>query len=172
MEIFDVLHAEHLQLLENLEALSEADGPERQMLLETVADELSAHTVAEDEVLYDRLGTTTEMRPLILEAKQEHHVAGLLLQELLELDDDDERFGGKVKVLRELIEHHIQEEEDEMFDEARHFIGEAAESLAGEFLSAKDRIAGLTALERLIAADEKNEHKQLPQADVGEAASP
>ncbi len=160
MEIYDVLHAEHRQLLENLEELVDAEGAHRRQLLEMVADEMSAHGAAEDQVLYDRLATNAHMHALILEAKQEHHVVGLLLTELLALDVDDERFAGKVKILRELIDAHIEGEEEDMFEEARRLTGLAAESLAGEYLNAREHVAELTPLARLAAVDRKNEQKQ------------
>ncbi|MDP2343812.1 MAG: hemerythrin domain-containing protein [Deltaproteobacteria bacterium] len=169
MEIYDVLHADHRQILETLEELEEATGEQRSKLLALVADELTLHTVAEDEVLYDRLATNPHMRALILEAKQEHHVVGVLLKELLALDADDERFFGKIKVLTEVLESHIEEEEEDLFDEARRLLGPAGEGLAAEFLSAKERYVDVTPLDRIAMSDKKNEQKQpttSPEATV------
>ena len=55
----------------------------------------------------------------MLEGYQEHHVADIVLQELQQLPPSDERWGAKLKVLKENIEHHIEEEEGEMLSTAR-----------------------------------------------------
>jgi hemerythrin-like domain-containing protein len=55
----------------------------------------------------------------VLEGYQEHHVADLIVKELHGLAKDDERWGAKFKVLKENIEHHIEEEEGQMFRTAR-----------------------------------------------------
>jgi hemerythrin-like domain-containing protein len=55
----------------------------------------------------------------VLEGYQEHHVADVIVLELHTLAKDDEKWGAKFKVLKESLEHHIQEEEGEMFPTAR-----------------------------------------------------
>jgi hypothetical protein len=55
----------------------------------------------------------------VLEGYQEHHIADVLTRELHALATDDERWGAKFKVLKESLEHHIQEEEGDMFRKAR-----------------------------------------------------
>ena len=77
------------------------------------------HELIEEKVLYPALASTKQARPIVLEGSQEHHVADVLLKELHRMPKTDERWGAKLKVLQEGIEHHIQEEERKMFPIAR-----------------------------------------------------
>jgi hypothetical protein len=70
-------------------------------------------------VLYPALQSHPQARDIVLEGFEEHHVADLIVNELHEVATDDEQWGAKFKVLKENIEHHIQEEEGEMFRAAR-----------------------------------------------------
>jgi len=77
------------------------------------------HELIEEQLLYPALASHREARAIVLEGTQEHHVADLLLKELHRMRKNDERWGAKLKVLQESIEHHIQEEERRMFPIAR-----------------------------------------------------
>lgn len=91
----------------------------RNELLATLARELNAHELIEEKVLYPALQAHPQAKDIVLEGYQEHHVADLILAELKGLARDDEQWGAKFKVLKENIEHHIKEEEGEMFRTAR-----------------------------------------------------
>ena len=91
----------------------------RRELLETLTAELNAHELIEEKVLYPELAAHPEARDVVLEGYEEHHVADLIVKELQEVAEDDEQWAAKFKVLKENIEHHIQEEEGEMFRTAR-----------------------------------------------------
>jgi hemerythrin-like domain-containing protein len=91
----------------------------RAQLLSTITRELDLHEMKEEQILYPALKAHPEARDIVLEGFQEHHVADLLVKELHEVAKDDERWGAKFKVLKENIEHHIQEEEGPMFRTAR-----------------------------------------------------
>jgi hemerythrin HHE cation binding domain-containing protein len=88
-------------------------------LLETLTAELNVHELIEEKILYPALAPHAQAREIVLEGFQEHHVADLLLNELHSLARSDEQWGAKFKVLTESIEHHIQEEERQMFRIAR-----------------------------------------------------
>ena len=92
-------------------------------LLETITKELNLHELVEEKVLYPALKAHPQAKDIVLEGYQEHHVADLIVKELHGLATDDERWGAKFKVLKENIEHHIQEEEGEMFRTARGIFG-------------------------------------------------
>ena len=63
--------------------------------------------------------THPKAKDIVLEAYEEHHVVDLLMSELEELDVSDETWGAKAIVMKENIEHHIEEEEGDMFKQAR-----------------------------------------------------
>jgi hypothetical protein len=91
----------------------------RTQILASLTAELNMHELIEEQVLYPALASVKEARPIVLEGSQEHHVADVLLKELHRMPKNDERWGAKLKVLQESIEHHIKEEEQGMFPIAR-----------------------------------------------------
>ena len=91
----------------------------RTQLLTTLVSELNTHELIEERILYPALKPHPAARDIVLEGYQEHHVADLIARELRTLAKDDEKWGAKFKVFKESIEHHIQEEESNMFRTAR-----------------------------------------------------
>ena len=73
----------------------------------------------EEEIFYPALKEHPKAKDIVLEGYEEHHVVDLLMGELEALDVADETWGAKAKVMKENIEHHIEEEEGEMFKQAR-----------------------------------------------------
>jgi hemerythrin superfamily protein len=95
----------------------------RPELLATLAAEIAAHERKEEKLLYPALKRHRDARDIVLEGYQEHHVADVLISELKNLDPADERWGAKFKVLKESLDHHIEEEEGQMFKTARSVLG-------------------------------------------------
>ena len=119
---FVLLESDHRRfedLLKRGEETTERAVKGRTELLRTLTDELNVHELIEEQVLYPALKPHAEARDIVLEGYQEHHVADLLVKELRTLAKDDEKWGAKFKVLKESVEHHIQEEEGKMFRTAR-----------------------------------------------------
>ena len=106
-------------LLKQGEETTERAVKGRTELLETITAELNLHEMKEEKILYPALKAHPEARDIVLEGFQEHHVADLIVKELHEVAKSDEQWGAKFKVLKENIEHHIQEEEGPMFRTAR-----------------------------------------------------
>ena len=112
-------HRRFETLLKQGEETTERAAKGRTQLLETLTGELNVHELIEEKVLYPALKSHPQAREIVLEGYQEHHVADVLVKELRELASDDEKWGAKFKVLKENIEHHIEEEESRMFRTAR-----------------------------------------------------
>jgi hemerythrin superfamily protein len=70
-------------------------------------------------LVYPAIAEVIEDEETVNEAKEEHHVAKLLIKELHKMDAGDEAFATKFKVLGELVGHHIEEEEGEIFPQAQ-----------------------------------------------------
>jgi hemerythrin superfamily protein len=157
MNIYDILHREHVEVLGHVEKLASAVGDDvRRNLLRKVVDELTAHTVAEEAVLYDRLADTGTGRSLVLEAKEEHLVVTRLLEDLVQMRVDDERFPAKVKVLGENLRHHVDEEETEVWAQARSFFDDdIAMNFGGEYVALRDELKRRPKLLRLGSAKMK-----------------
>ena len=106
-------------LLEELTATTERASVTRQKLFATIKGELVVHEIIEEEIFYPELKAHPKAAEIVLEGYEEHHVVDLLMGELEALDVNDEAWGAKAKVMQENIEHHIEEEEGEMFKQAR-----------------------------------------------------
>jgi hemerythrin-like domain-containing protein len=116
-------HRRFEKLMEEGEETTERARKRRKDLLTTFAAEIAAHERKEEKVLYPALKRHSEARDIVLEGYQEHHVADVLIGELKNMDPADERWGAKFKVLKESLEHHIEEEEGHMFRTARSVLG-------------------------------------------------
>jgi len=112
-------HRRFEALLKEGEETTERGVKRRSELLQTLTGALTVHEAIEERILYPALKAHDEATEIVLEGYQEHHLADLVIKELHHLDRDDEKWGAKFKVLRESLEHHIQEEEREMFRIAR-----------------------------------------------------
>jgi hemerythrin-like domain-containing protein len=115
-------HKKVRALLASLERTTEKSVDRRVKLLRQIEDEIKVHSTVEEELFYPAYRDAVrkkEDRELYQEALEEHHVVDLVLPEVKECDPSSEVFAAKAKVLKELIEHHADEEEKEMFKKAR-----------------------------------------------------
>lgn len=122
MDAITLLETDHRRLealLKRGEETTDRARKGRRELLATLTAELGTHELVEEKLLYPALKQYPEARDIVLEGFQEHHVADLIVKELHDVATDDEQWGAKFKVLKENIEHHIQEEEGPMFRTAR-----------------------------------------------------
>ena len=119
LELLEEDHKRFKEILKQGEETTEQARAGRQKLFERLTRELLIHERMEEEVLYPALKAHPETKDIVLEGFEEHHVADLIVAELNATDVSDETWGAKWKVLRESLEHHIEEEEDEMFKKAK-----------------------------------------------------
>jgi hemerythrin-like domain-containing protein len=119
LQMLEQDHRRFETLLAQGEETTERAVKGRTQLLDTLTRELNAHEMKEEKFLYPMLEAYPEAKTIVLEGYQEHHVADVIVKELHQVAADDEQWGAKFKVLKENIEHHIQEEEGEMFRIAR-----------------------------------------------------
>ncbi len=141
MQIYQILKAEHVELKRRLK---EAEGTTaravktREALLKDICLSLRSHAYAEEVALYEPLRADPALHDLLLEAKEEHELADLELARLEALPVTDETWGAKMEVLRESIEHHVEEEEEDFFPKAKKTLdGEAAVEAGERFLVEK-----------------------------------
>ncbi len=133
-------------LLEQLEKTTERAGPRRKKLLSQIEGELKVHTKIEEEIFYPAYKeavTKKEDTKLFFEALEEHHVVDMVLPEIKATNPGSEVFGAKAKVLKEIVEHHAEEEEKEMFKKARKAMSAAElRELGARLESRKKQLAG------------------------------
>ena len=116
MDAITLLKNDHQKVRQLLSQLTEEESADkRQTLLDQIAVELEAHTAIEEEIFYPafrKAGEQHDDEKMYFEAMEEHRAAGdLVLPDLKGTQPDSEKFGGRAKVLKELIEHHADEEE-------------------------------------------------------------
>ena len=119
IELLEREHRRFEDLLKQGEETTERARATRRDLLATLTSELNAHELMEENVLYPALQAHPQAREVVLEGFEEHHVADLIVNELHEVATNEDAWGAKFKVLKENIEHHIEEEEGTMFRLAR-----------------------------------------------------
>ena len=134
MKATDLLKKQHREVKALFKKLEGTDNPRmRRQLMNEMARSLEGHTLIEEEIFYPAIRglETRKAEEMVLEAYEEHHVVKLVLAELPRVNPEDERFEAKMTVLSELIQHHVEEEEKEMFKLAQK-LGKAELEALGE----------------------------------------
>ncbi|WP_255468873.1 hemerythrin domain-containing protein [Reyranella sp. CPCC 100927] len=117
-----LLKADHRHVEDLFEKAGKARGDRKQALVRKICTELAIHTMIEEEIFYPCCKGQIEDEDVLDEAYVEHDGAKVLIAELLQSDPDAEFFDAKVKVLSEMIKHHVKEEErraEGLFAQAR-----------------------------------------------------
>ena len=140
MDIFEELHQEHESVAELLSQLEESGRDDK--TFRTLKEGLTAHAKAEEKVFYRRLEDESATRDTVLEGYEEHKLVIKVLADLERTTDDDDKWMAQLTVLKENVEHHVEEEEGTLFPSAREVIGEdEAVELREKFEEAKKDIA-------------------------------
>ena len=122
------------KLFEQFEAAGDGAYRTKQAIFETIKSELLIHMDIEETIFYPTVKAQPfeELKERIRESDEEHHVAKLLLEEISRMKPQDEQYDAKVTVLKENIEHHVEEEEGEMFPDTRKRLGREMLEQLGE----------------------------------------
>ena len=130
-------HRKMRKLLDELETTTERGIKTRQELYSTIKGELTIHELIEEEIFYPALKEHPRAVDIVLEGYEEHHVVDLVMAELEDLPVDDETWGAKAKVMQENVEHHMEEEEGDMFKQARAVFDRQELEELGERMAAR-----------------------------------
>ena len=123
-----MLKADHdkvKQLLTRLEDTTERAVEDPRRAVRHDQGRADVHEIIEEEIFYPELKAHPKAKDIVLEGYEEHHVVDLLMGELEALPVEDESWGAKSLVMKENVEHHIEEEEGEMFKTARSVFDKA-----------------------------------------------
>jgi hemerythrin-like domain-containing protein len=138
-------HKKVKKMLGDLDSTTERGVKTREELFTKVKRELTVHESIEEEIFYPALKEHPKAKDLVLEAYEEHHVVDMVMAEISEVPFDDETWGAKLTVMKENVEHHIEEEEDEMFKQARQvFSTEELEELGDRMQARKEELLAAT----------------------------
>ncbi|MFV3409636.1 hemerythrin domain-containing protein [Bdellovibrio bacteriovorus] len=147
MQIYELLKKDHREVKKMFEqaqgALDDGNLFEAEKVFYKMRTELTAHSKSEEEVFYQplkALARDEKSEELSWEGQEEHHVIALLLNELSRISVNEDAWKAKLTVLSELVDHHVEEEEGEIFKVAKkHFSDAEAEEIAEQMTALKER---------------------------------
>lgn len=137
MDAFNLLIADHRKVAELFEQLESASGQAKRRVFEQIKMELELHTHIEEKIFYPALEKPEETHDLTLEAYEEHAVVKKLLSELSRSRSTNDVWEAQAKVLRENVEHHVEEEENELFQQANAALSDEEIENLGEQMEAE-----------------------------------
>lgn len=147
MDAIDLLKEQHQEVKQLFSQIEQADADEeKQNLFDELADKLAAHATIEEKIFYPA-AYAKKTKELLTEAVEEHLAMKRIIADLMNMEMDDENFDAKIKVLKEQVLHHVQEEEGALFAAARKELsakdikrfGDAMQELFDEEISGSPR---------------------------------
>src|SRR3954471_3948343 len=135
MDVIKLLKEDHKKvkkMLEELEGTTERATKKREELFAEVQRELKLHELVEEEIVYPAFREQAKLKDIVLEGYEEHHVVDLIMEEIAGEAPTDQTWAAKVKVMKENVEHHVEEEEDKMFPQARKLFKSEELEMLGE----------------------------------------
>ena len=143
MNIIELLKNDHDKVDKLFQKVKADPEGNNQDLFEQIKAELDVHTEVEETIFYPYLmeNGDEELKKITKEGIEEHRQAKMFLKELSNLSEDSEKFEPKMKVLMEDIQHHVQEEEGQMFPMVeKQFEASTLEDLGARVESAKSKL--------------------------------
>lgn len=152
MDPFELLKEDHRKVATLFQEIESASDDAKSNLFAQLKSELDLHANIEETIFYPALENNGETRDITLEAYEEHKVVKELLAELQSRTPDEE-WSAQLKVLRENVEHHVEEEEGELFDKAGGVLSaEETEEIGDQIEAAK---AGTLTTPAALATNDK-----------------
>jgi hemerythrin-like domain-containing protein len=140
MDAFHLLKTDHRKVEDLFSQLESASGQAKMRVFEQIKTELELHTHIEETIFYPALEEPKQTHELTLEAYEEHDVVKKLLQELSRAKSPTEEWEAQAKVLQENVEHHVEEEENELFKKAKAVLStDEIETLGEQMENEKER---------------------------------
>jgi hemerythrin superfamily protein len=166
MDAFELLKNDHKKVAQLFREIKSASGQAKTQLFSRLKRELDVHAHIEEKVFYSALENTEEAREITLEAYEEHKVVKDLLAELASGGSPNDEWDAQLTVLKENVEHHVEEEEDELFTKARKALSrEQIERLGAEMEAEKIRTQGGTPSQQSRPQSSKSQPKEQSRAE-------
>lgn len=115
----EMLKEDHRKVEDLFEQFENADTRSRQRIADSTFAELDIHTKLEEDLIYPAIREGIGDDEMMDKAYEEHHVVAMLMKELRKMQPKKEAYAAKFKVLGEIVRHHVEEEEGEMFPQAQ-----------------------------------------------------
>lgn len=141
-DFFQMIKKDHVEVKGILGQLTETkETKKREELFKKLTVELVPHMKAEESAFYAPLSAKKEAHEDALEGIEEHHVSDMVYKELETMPKSQDHWGAKMSVFKELVEHHIQEEESKIFKSAEKvFEKNEFEAIMKKFEQEKQKI--------------------------------
>ncbi len=137
MNAVELLKSQH-RVVEKLFAKIEAakDPAKKGQLFAEIADGLAAHATIEEHQFYPAV-RAKRTEDILLESLEEHLGIKRVLADLLKTNPSDQTFDAKIKVLKEQVEHHVKEEEEDLFPKVKKILDAETLEALGQEMSAE-----------------------------------
>jgi len=146
VEAIDFLKSQHREveaLFKEIEDAGERATKKKEKLFATLAEKLTVHTKLEESIFYPAAEEADD--DLVLEAFEEHANVKAMIRKIRRISADDETFMAKITVLKELVRHHVKEEEEELFPKCKKTLGdEVLQDLGAEMKAKFERLQSLS----------------------------
>jgi hemerythrin superfamily protein len=159
MDAIEFLTKQHRMVDGLFLQIEKTDDPDiKEQLFTQLADALAIHAKLEEMHFYPA-AKSADTEDSLKEAVEEHLAVKRILADMLDLDADDDEFDAKCTVLKEQVQHHVKEEEDELFPQAREHIG-------------KEKLAALAKTMQELQAELETQEPRLSVPDEIDEAAP
>lgn len=140
MNAIELLESQHEEVKKLFKKCEKASGESKRQLFEQIADALAVHASIEEKHFYPAT-KSARTEDLLQEAVEEHLSVKRIIADLLEMDSAEAQFDAKITVLQEQVEHHVKEEEGELFPKVKKILsGEELEELGVVMEDAADQL--------------------------------
>lgn len=148
MEATTLLRRQHEEVSSMMKQFEKASSDaQKRKLFVSIADALAAHATIEEKLFYPTVYRGEELQDILRESVEEHLAVKRLISDLLAMEVDDEQFAAKMSVLKEMVEHHVEEEQGELFPKVKKqmsrtellALGEEMESMYDELIETEPR---------------------------------
>jgi hypothetical protein len=139
MELLKNDHEQVKRILKEIDSTTERGVKTREELFTKFKSEMTVHERIEEEIFYPRLTEQAKTKEIALEGYEEHHIVDMVMAELDDVPFDDETWAAKFTVMKENIEHHVEEEEGEMFKLARQALDKEELAQLGDRMEARKK---------------------------------
>jgi iron-sulfur cluster repair protein YtfE (RIC family) len=135
-----LLESDHEEVKKLFKAIEAEEDQET--IFDQIKGALEIHAMIEEEIFYPAVkkARSEEVKDEVREAYEEHKQVKALLAAIAETSPNDESYSAKIKVLKEDVEHHVKEEEGEMFPDARKYLRGKLEDLGAQMQARKDEL--------------------------------
>src|SRR2546423_14353691 len=141
MDAIELLMQKHRDVEDLFEEIEEAEASEKREIFEEIADQLTIHATIEERHFYPAVKDDERTSALVMESLEEHLAVKRLLADLLDIEPKDATFDAKIAVLKEQVQHHVKEEEKELFPKVRKALdAEILTALAQEMTATQEAL--------------------------------